>query len=156
MPATRLHITRWVDPVVEAEGYAPLHPYVEFFWLPILGPSATVLLWRLQFELRVEPDGCAVNLDELSRDLGLGTSESKHAPLPRAIARLVHFGLAKRLAAGQLAVRYSVGPISEQQLRGLSAQLQMLHRLVLSRAEKAGDPGPPASEPSPTADQKAG
>jgi hypothetical protein len=156
MPATQLRVIPWVDPVVEAEGYTPLHPYVEFFWLPILGPSATVLLWRLQFELRVEPDGCAVNLDELSRDLGLGTSESKHAPLPRAIARLVHFGLAKRLPSGQLAVRCTVGRISEQQLRGLSAQLQMLHRLVLRRAETADGPGPPASEPSPTADQRAG
>jgi hypothetical protein len=156
MAATYLHITRWVDPVVEAEGYVPLGGYLEFFWLPVLGPSATVLLWRLQFELRVEPDGCAVNLKELSRDLGLGTPESKHAPLPRAIARLVHFGLAMRLASGQLAVRCMVGPISQLQLEGLSAPLQMLHREVIRRDGRAGDPGPPASGPWPTADQRAG
>jgi hypothetical protein len=88
--------------------------------------------------------------------LGLGTSESKHAPLPRAIVRLVRFGLAKRLTSGQLAVRCVVGPISQHQLSSLSVLLQMLHREIVSRDGRAGDPGPPASAPSPTADQRAG
>jgi hypothetical protein len=143
MPATHLHMTRWVDPV-------------ELFWLPVLGPSATLLFWRLQIYLFVAPDGCSVSLDALGRELGLGTSESKHAPLPRAIARLVHFGLAKRLASGQLAVRCTVGPISEQQLSGLDKPLQMVEREVVSRGEREDDRDPPASGPSPTADQRAG
>jgi hypothetical protein len=156
MPATHLHVTRWVDPVVEAQGYAARSAYVELFWLPILGPSATVLLWRLQIELDFDPEGYSVKLDELGHELGLGTSESKHAPLPRAISRLVRFGLAKRLASGQLAVRCVVGPISQHQLSGLSMALQMAHLDFVSRDGRAGDPAPPASGPWPTADQRAG
>jgi hypothetical protein len=156
MPATRLHITRWVDPVVEAPEYAALGVYVELFWLPVLGPSALSLLRRLNVCLLVEPDGCSVHLNQLSRDLGLGTSESKQAPLPRAIGRLVHFGLAKRLASGQLAVRCMIGPISERQLEGLSEFLQRLHPEIVSRDGRDDDPDPPASGPWPTADQRAG
>jgi hypothetical protein len=149
MPATQLHVTRWVDPIVEAKGYDARSGYVEIFWLPVLGPTATILLWRFQLELAVDLGGWPMDLTDLSRELGLGTTESKHAPLPRAISRLVHFGLAKRMAPGQLVVRCVVQLLSAQQLSGLSAPLQLAHRGFLSR-EKAGDRGLPASGPWPT------
>jgi hypothetical protein len=126
-------------------------------WIPILGPSAMVLLVRLQGLLDVDPGGCSIDLNGLSQSLGLGTCDSKHAPLPRvprAISRWVHFGLAKRMAPGQLAVRCQVGPPSPQQLSGLSLPLQIAYRDLVS-LERAGAPGLPASEPSPTTGQTA-
>lgn len=39
LPADQLHITAWHDPVVDALGHDPRSPYVERFWLPLLGPS---------------------------------------------------------------------------------------------------------------------
>jgi hypothetical protein len=152
MPATCLYVTEWLDPLVEARAYPAESGYIECFWLPVLGPSATVLLWRLQSDVDFDPDGFSVLLDELSQELGLGPVESKHAPIFRAISRLVHFGLAKRMAPGQLAVRCVVVPMSQHQVSLLSSWLQTAHREFVRRAERAGDRDLLASGPSPTTD----
>jgi hypothetical protein len=155
MPANQLHVVRWEDPVVEATGFPARSSFVEIFWLPVLGPSATALLWRLQLELEVSPRGCSLDLNEFGRELGLGTCDSKHAPLHRAILRLVRFGLAKRTASGRLAVRSTVWPLSDHELSGLGEALRIAHGDFLSRV-RAGAPDPPANGPSPTAGQTTG
>jgi hypothetical protein len=133
VPATHLHLTRWDDPAVETKRFAdPLG----ITWLSILGPSAKALLSVLQVFVDDDRGVRPIELDLLSQMLGLGTCDSKHAPILRAIARLVHFGLAKRMAAGQLAVRCHVGPPSPQQLRGLCPPLQIAYRE--SNATSAG------------------
>ena len=38
--AQTLFVMPWHDPVVEAVGYDARGPYVELFWLGILGPTA--------------------------------------------------------------------------------------------------------------------
>ena len=44
-----LAVVAWPDPVVERFGHAPRSVYVETYWLPILGPSATP--WRSSRDL---------------------------------------------------------------------------------------------------------
>jgi hypothetical protein len=156
MPATHLHVTRWDDPVTEKEGFAARSYYVEWFWLPVLGPTATVLFWRLQSFIDIERQEFSITLDALGQDIGLGTSETKHSPLRRAISQLVRFGLAKRMASGQLLVRRFVGPIPQQQVDRFPPTVQEVHREIVRRDGRAGDPAPPASGPWPTADQRAG
>jgi hypothetical protein len=157
MPTTHLHVTRWVDPVVDTQGYAYGSRSAAIVWLPLLGPSAMVLLSRFQMHLDVNPDGHSFNLDILSRLLGLGGIEGKHAPLFRAISRLVRFDLAKRVAPGQLAVRCAIGPPSPRQLRSVGRPMEtFLAEFVSGLDGKAGDRGLPASAPSPTTDQTAG
>jgi hypothetical protein len=147
MLPTELHLVQWVDPAIEPKvdadpgGRRPL-------WLPLLGPPAASLLNYLQALLKSDPGGLSIDLDVLSQLLGLGKFESKHAPVARAIARLVHFGLAKRTARGQLAVRARLGVPSPQQLEGLSLEMQIFCRDLLS-LERAGAPGLPANGPSP-------
>jgi hypothetical protein len=150
MPPLRLHLTTWTDRPGEERGYPADSGYVEAFWLPVLGPSATFLFRRLNVLLEAFPEGMAMEMNDLGRELGLGTSESRHAPLPRAISRLVRFGLAQRSASGQLAVQRAAGPLSQHLLNGLTAVLQDAHRSFLSR-ERACDPDLPATVPSPTA-----
>jgi hypothetical protein len=145
-----MHVTVWRDRLVEERGYPASSLFVELFWLPVLGPSATVLFRRLNLLLKNHPGGITVEMDVLGLELGLGTAESKHAPLRRAIARLVRFGLAQRSASGQLAVRRAAGPLSPHLLSGLDSVLQAIHQSVISR-EKACDPDLPATVPSPTA-----
>jgi hypothetical protein len=157
MPATHLHVTRWVDPAVETKGYAYGGGSAAIVWLPLLGPSAMVVLTRFKMHLDVIPDGYSVDLDLLSQLLGLGRIEGKHAPLLRAISRLVRFNLARRVAPGHLAVRCVIGAPSPRQLRTLGQPMEtFLGELVKSRAGTAGDPGLPASGPSPTADPRDG
>jgi hypothetical protein len=151
MPPTELRVISWDDKALEERGYPAGSAFVELFWLPVLGPSATFLFRRLDSLLEVSPDGMTLEMNGLGRDLGLGTSESKHAPLPRAISRLVRFGLAKRSASGQLAVRRAAGPLSPHLLKGLDPVIQEAHRIVVS-LERACDPDPPATAPSPTTD----
>ena len=149
MPPLSLHLTTWADQADEC-GYPPDSGFVEIFWLPVLGPSATCLFRRLNLFLEEAPGGMTVEMDHLGRELGLGTSESRHAPLPRAISRLVRFGLAKRSASGQLAVRRTAGPLSQHLCNSLPTEIQETYRTFVSR-ERACDRDPPATVPSPTA-----
>jgi hypothetical protein len=122
-----LHVSPWVDPVVDARGHPADSPYVEIFWLPILGPSATFLLRRLSLYLDMFPEGLPMDLSELSCQLGLGPPESRHAALPRAIDRCVRVGLARRPATNSLAVRRMLGPLPAQRVGRLSPFLQSIH-----------------------------
>jgi hypothetical protein len=155
MPPLRIHVTTWADRLAEERGYPALSMFVEVFWLPVLGPSAMFLFRRLNLLLEARPDGVTLDMNELGGELGLGTSESRHAPLPRAISRLVRLGLAKRPASGQLAVRCAAGPLSQHLLNGLDLVLQEAHRRTIS-LERAGDPDLPAIVPLPTADPTGG
>ena len=149
MPPLRLQITEWTDQSLETRDYPADSGYVEAFWLPVLGPSATFLFRRLNVLLEAFPEGMTTEMNDLGRELGLGTSDSRNAPLPRAISRLVRFGLARRSATGQLAVRRAAGPLSPHLVGSLHGFLQDAHQEVISR-ERACDPGLPASGPSPT------
>src|SRR5205814_2850739 len=62
-----LAVVAWPDPVVERFGHAPRSVYVETYWLPVLGPSATCAMRRLTAWLEVEPEDYDVPLVELSR-----------------------------------------------------------------------------------------
>jgi hypothetical protein len=156
MPATYVYVTEWIDEDLDTPAYPARSGYVELFWLPVLGPSATVLLWRLQNDFEFEPDGFSIELNALSEELGLGTVESKHAPIYRALARLVQFGLAKRMDPGQLLVRCEVPPLSPHDESLLSPWLQADHQKFIGRVGRAGGPDLPASGPSPTADRTGG
>src|ERR1039458_10393217 len=95
MASLEIEVSRWVDPLVDERGHPADSHYVEIFWLPILGPSATLLLRRLGLYLEMCPEGLPVDLAELSAQLGLGRPESRHAALPRAIDRCVRFAMAR-------------------------------------------------------------
>jgi hypothetical protein len=127
MPPSEIQVTTWVDPVVDARGHPADSPYVEIFWLPVLGPSATFLLRRLSLYLDMFPEGLPMDLSELSCQLGLGRPDSRHAALPRAIDRCVRFGLARRPGANRLAVRRILGPLPAQRVNRLSPFLQSIH-----------------------------
>ena len=47
LPTDHLRVTPWPDAVIDALGHDPRSPYVEQFWLSVLGPSTTWLLRRL-------------------------------------------------------------------------------------------------------------
>src|SRR3974377_617260 len=50
----------WEDRALEVVGFDPRSLYVETFWLPILGPSAILLLRRLADRLEAAPSGFAL------------------------------------------------------------------------------------------------
>ena len=56
-PIATLTVRPWPDAVIDAVGHEARSPYVERFWLGVLGPSSTWLLRRLVARLDDEPDG---------------------------------------------------------------------------------------------------
>lgn len=120
-----LVVIAWEDPVVEAVGYAPESAYVEYCWLPILGPSATFAYRRLG-RLAIEAPRTRLGAGELFASLGLGRGSGPHGPGPRALERLGAFGvLARREEA--LAVRRALPPLTRRQLGRLPAGARAAH-----------------------------
>jgi hypothetical protein len=120
-------VVAWDDPVVESSGFDALSPYVELFWLPVLGPSATLLLRRLVAGLRARPNGYDLQLDEAAQALGLGGVGGRRSPFRRAILRCTRYGVARHLGDDRLAVRRRLTALPERQLRRLPGSLQAQH-----------------------------
>ena len=79
-----IHIVPWKDALVEGHGYAIDDPYIEMFWLPILGPTATWLVRRLAGGLQHQPEGYTVDMTDLARGIGVNYTPGRHNPFARA------------------------------------------------------------------------
>lgn len=123
----QLRIEPWCDPVVDSLGHDPRSSYVERFWLPILGPSTTLLLRRLAAELDHEPDGAEVDLATTARALGLGSQGGRRSAFVRALDRSAQFGLAQHLGPARLAVRRRIPPLTQRQVVRLPKAIQDDH-----------------------------
>lgn len=111
--------------VVTAHGHPATSGYVETFWLPILGPSATLSLRRLS-TLAATPGGVIISTGELARSLGLGGSTGRSSALVRTLRRLVDFGMA-RWDGDVLLVRRFVGLLPRRYLTRLPPALRHAH-----------------------------
>jgi hypothetical protein len=134
VPLDTLTVNPWPDQVIDAVGQHPCSPYVEHFWLGVLGPSTTFLLRHLVTGLDAAPDGYELPLAVTARRLGLGDKGGKHSPFMRSIGRLVQFELADLdgddgLDPGisQLRVRRRVPPLNRRQVSRLPEPLQDAH-----------------------------
>jgi hypothetical protein len=127
--ATQLSIAPWPDPVIDRIGHDPRSPYVERFWLSILGPSTTFLLRHLAGQLETDPEGFVLDLPTTARAMGLGdrTKVGKQSPFLRALSRTCHFGLA-RLVDDVLVVRRRMPPLTSRQVERLPEPLQVEHQ----------------------------
>lgn len=126
----QLEVRPWHDPVIEANGFTIGDPYVEMFWLPVLGPTATWLLRRLATGLDHEPQGYTVDMNELARCIGVACTEGRHNPFTRALQRCIMFGVSHHVPSAlnnAIAVRTVLPPISQRHLVRLPEQLQNLH-----------------------------
>ena len=133
-----LRVERWnridsEEPTIDARSH-----YVEQFWLPVLGPSATWLLRRLADGFDEDPDGFELDLDEVARCLGLGGSASRHAPLLRALARCVRFCLARHQGEDTLEVLHRLPRVAPRHLMRLPISLQERHRALMAAELAAG------------------
>jgi len=127
-PHSRLIVKRWDDPVLDYLGHDPRSPYVERFWLPVLGPSCLFLLRRLAGELERNPDGFEFEAKNWAAELGLGMKGGKHGPFWRSIERACRFNAAQRNGE-RLVVRRRLPPLSSRQVARLPEHLQHAHRV---------------------------
>lgn len=118
----------WRDPVVERVGFDACGDYVELFWLPVIGPTSTLLLRRLAIMAVLNPNNCSIDDRDTSLALGLGSDTGPRSSFIRSVERLTTFGLA-RVIGGTLEVRTTVPPLTMKQLARLPDHLQLAHSL---------------------------
>lgn len=132
-----LRVVALPDPAVEAVGHEPRSRYVEVFYLGILGPSAVVTARHLAARLEASPDGFAVPLAVLARQLGLGAGTGRNAPLTKTLARLAGFGLAA-VRDDAYALRLAFPLLADGHLRRLPPHLVVAHELMKNGAVNGG------------------
>ena len=132
-----LDIVAWNDPVLDDRGYDPRSPYVERFWLRLLGPSVTWLLRRFARGLEEHPGGFRINLADTGRALGLGESIARNSTTQRTITRACQFGLAQRVGPDRLSVRTRLPELTRRQLSRLPESVQQAHDRWLDAVEQA-------------------
>jgi hypothetical protein len=130
--ADTISIISWPDRVLDAIGHDPRSPYVERFWLPILGPSTVWLLRHLAGELERSPSGVRLDLVETARSLGLANNPGRHGPFTGALVRMVQFGAAQYLPDG-LAVRRKLAFLPPRHLDRLPDRLRAEHQIWVDR-----------------------
>lgn len=125
-----LSVVQWHDAHIETSGFAVDDPYIEMFWLPILGPTATWLLRRMASGLAHQPQGYTIDMNDVARSIGVAYSSGRHNPFARALHRCVMFGVAQQIAVAPLrtvAVRTHVPKIPLRHLSRLPEQLVIAH-----------------------------
>ena len=102
-----------------------------YWWLPIIGPTATVLAQTLA---RYTPTGGATwDTSELARRIGLSGNRSK---LWVSLNRLDQFGVAHFHATDVLTIRLSLPALSPRLIDGLPADMATAYRS--DRPSRAG------------------
>lgn len=139
LPLDHLWVEPWHDPVVDAVGHELRSPYVERFWLPLLGPSTTLLLRRLALELAENPNGFHLDLEETARTLGLGLRGGVGGPFLRAVARTGQFHISKPSGAGAIALRTRIQTLTYHQTNRLPESLRIEHAQWLHSQSQGHD-----------------
>jgi hypothetical protein len=132
----RMMITPWYDEATKSDGFPTLSRYVEWYWLPILGPTALLALRRMASAFEWYSNGYESPVDELASSLGLTYTESSHNQFTRAISRLMYFG-AVRGTAYSLDVRTSMPLVPPAHLARLHPGLRATHDVFLSAEREA-------------------
>lgn len=140
-PRTLL-IRPWEDPVLDHQGHDPRGAYVELFWLPLLGPSATFLARSFARRLEQDPAGFSLPADEAARSLGLGAKAGARSPFNRTLARLAQFRLVHLDAEDLVLARRRFPGLSRAQIAKLPSMLRDAHEAY--RAAELRAPAVPA------------
>jgi hypothetical protein len=132
-PIPLLHVRPWADPVIDEVGFDARSPYVERYWLAVLGPSATWLVRHLADRLEHEPAGFDLDLAHAATCIGLGHRGGRDAPFLRTVRRVCQFGAAQLHDADVLWVRRKLPPLTRAQLDRLPESLRAEHPRWVAR-----------------------
>jgi hypothetical protein len=129
-----LRVVPWIDPIVEALGHDARSPYVERFWLPVLGPSTVWLLRRVAARFDSEPEGFTLDLATTAAELGLAEKTARTGPFVRSLIRSVQFNAAQPFGEG-LAVRRKLPYVPDRHIHRFPEALKAAHREWLARED---------------------
>jgi len=127
LPHPTVTIRHWPDQVLDQFGHDPRSNYVERYWLPILGPSSTLLMRFLAARFDEEPDAFELNLREASRCIGVGINNTPGAPFFRTLERVISFGFGQLIDDRLLVMRSRMPSLTRRQVLRLPRKLQREH-----------------------------
>ncbi len=127
LPYIGLTVRPWHDPVLEQHGHDPRSAYIERFWLPIVGPSCTLLMRHLATRFDDEPEGFELDLRDASRRIGIGSNQAPSATFVRTVERSVSFGFAQLADDSILLVRTRLPSLNRRQTLRLPRRVQDEH-----------------------------
>lgn len=133
-------VTPWWDPRLAARGVDPRDPYVERFWLTVLGPSTVLLLRRFARGFEERPSGFRVGVGDTARALGLGRGSGRNSPIMRTVDRAETFGMLRREDDGRLQVRTHMPLLGPRHVQQLAPVLRRLHADWINSRERFPDP----------------
>ena len=127
-----LTVRPWADEALDRTGFDPRSPYVERFWLGIVGPSVTWLIRRVAAGFDASPEGFEMPLGETARALGLGDPGGRNSAFFRTLSRMIQFDLARVSGPSELEVMRRLPPLTRRQAARLSPALQEAHERWLA------------------------
>lgn len=125
-PLDNFGVVPWLDTRTGETGHDPRSAYVETFWLPLLGPSTTLLIRRLADEFDASPEGFEIDCRAISRDIGLGPRMDRNGAFARTLERCCKFNM-MQVDGPLLHVRRQIPRLGHRQIGKLSSRLQILH-----------------------------
>ena len=116
--------TRIIDRRDPQPGDVPIdHPYRPRWWLPVIGPTATILAYT--FARNTAPTGTVWEIGPLAQRVGLAGNRSR---LWSSLDRLDLFGVARFHATDILTIRTQLPPLTERQAARLPAEMVVNYR----------------------------
>jgi hypothetical protein len=112
--------------------FGPDDAYVEFVWLPVLGPASFVV-WRRLARDAAATAGFDTSLERLAGAAGLGSARGSQSGVARALRRLERFGLVRRCGNNVLVVRCRLPFATGHQLERLDSSIRAIHRVFHDR-----------------------
>ncbi len=126
--------------MIEQLGHDPRSLYVERFWLPIVGPSCTLLMRYLAGRFDDEPAGFELDLRDASRRIGVGSAQAPGATFLRTVERTVSFGFAQLVDDRVLIVRTRLPTLARRQTLRLPRPMQVEHDTWLDEHRERSAP----------------
>lgn len=108
-------------------------PYIEQFWLKILGPTATLLVNHLVLKSMTSNKAYKPNLNDLSMVLGTGSRSGVGCPASKQLKRLVSHQMIFQIQDNEYLVPKCVGVLSSHMLSKLDSTTQNQHETWMAR-----------------------
>lgn len=148
-PPETIHITP-VTPSVPSADPGQLNSGYLRFWLPVIGPTAT-LAYRHMLDLTGNgKHPASIDLDDLATDLGIGRRGGKNAPTPKALNRLITFKLAepRELDGSSINLLTQVPLLTTRHLHRLRPDMARAERLYREHVDPAATRRTPRPRPT--------
>jgi len=108
-------------------------PYIETFWLKVLGPTATLLTNYLTMNSMTNKGAFKAELSDLSFELGTGARSGKQSPVSKQLKRLVQNEIIFQISDNEFLVPKCISPMSGMQLSKLDIRNRNCHEVWIHR-----------------------